>query len=286
MSADPSGSDVSVVIPYFNGGATIRRAVDSVTLALPGAERIVVDDGSEQPLEGLDAAIVVRQNNSGPGAARNLGVSHSTGRWIVFLDADDELCVDIARALPLLDDEVGIVSGSVSVRSGGTEQVAPPIALGGVGVFASLLAGSFIVSKTLFETCGGYDPKVRFGENTDVIIRCVQAAVDRSLAVRTSPEIFSTYHDQPDLDRRRYDDRRLESTEYLLDRGRIDLEDPRERARMHSIAAVAASRTRRYRRAISHAARAARLEPSFSTAMRLLATLTGPLARRRWVKLR
>lgn len=284
MGHGASSADISVVIPYFNDARTIHRALESVRLALPRAERIVVDDGSDVALGELDDVVVLRQANSGPGAARNLGASHATRDWMIFLDADDVLCTSISRALPLLGPGVGLVSGPVLVQSGSTEKLTAPIALNGVGATAGLLAASFIVSKQLFDSCAGYDPLIRFGENTDLVIRCADGARRRSLEVRTSPESFSIYHAPPEAGRRLYDHRRLQSTEHLLRRGRIDLEDPAERSRMHSIAAVAASRTRHYGGAVFHAARAARLQPSRVTAARLLATLTGPIARLWWAR--
>ncbi len=60
------------------------------------------------------------------------------------------------------------MSGPVLVQSGSTEKLTAPIALNGVGATAGLLAASFIVSKQFFDPCGGYDPLIRLGENTDI----------------------------------------------------------------------------------------------------------------------
>ena len=88
---------LSVIVPLFNKAAYIRRALDSIAHQTCGDfEVIIVDDGSTDGSDMIadsypDARFrVVRQENQGPGAARNKGISESTGELIAFLDADDE----------------------------------------------------------------------------------------------------------------------------------------------------------------------------------------------------
>jgi glycosyltransferase involved in cell wall biosynthesis len=86
----------SVIIPTFNRRAVLCEAVASVC-AQCGAdsECIVVDDGStDGSAEALEREFgarirVVRSVNRGVAAARNLGVAHSRGELIGFLDSDD-----------------------------------------------------------------------------------------------------------------------------------------------------------------------------------------------------
>ncbi len=91
---------ISVVIPVYNREQTIERAIDSVLAQerLP-EEIIVVDDGStDNTPEILNAyhtkIQVVRQSNKGVSAARNRGVELARGKWIAFLDSDDEWLPD------------------------------------------------------------------------------------------------------------------------------------------------------------------------------------------------
>lgn len=92
---------VSVIIPYFNSEKTIIRALSSVVnQTYKNFEIVLIDDGStddsynkvEEFKKSLKNISIknIRQENKGPSAARNLGISLATGEYIAFLDADDE----------------------------------------------------------------------------------------------------------------------------------------------------------------------------------------------------
>jgi len=86
---------ISVVIPTYNSGPFIARAIDSVlNQTLAPCEIIVVDDGSTdntaQVVKKYDNVKYIHQQNAGASVARNTGIEAATGNWIAFLDADDE----------------------------------------------------------------------------------------------------------------------------------------------------------------------------------------------------
>ena len=105
---------VTFVVCYYNLPVQMLcQCVDSIlALSLQHDEReiIVVDDGSDvNPTNALmqygDDIIYVRQKNSGLSAARNLGISMATGRYLQFVDGDDRLmtepynhCLDVLRS--------------------------------------------------------------------------------------------------------------------------------------------------------------------------------------------
>ncbi|MCD6584856.1 MAG: glycosyltransferase [Desulfobacteraceae bacterium] len=86
---------VSVIIPTYNRAWTLKKAIDSVLEQdYKNFELIVVDDGSTDETEALVAAYAesikfIQQPNSGVSAARNKGISMSSGSLIAFLDSDD-----------------------------------------------------------------------------------------------------------------------------------------------------------------------------------------------------
>jgi len=87
---------VSVVIPAYNAGKYLGRAIDSVLAQTrPADEIIVVDDGSTDNTADVahgygEKIRFIRQENAGASVARNTGIEAATSEWIAFLDADDE----------------------------------------------------------------------------------------------------------------------------------------------------------------------------------------------------
>ncbi len=95
---------VSVILPVYNGENYLQRTVKSLQeQTLKNAEFIFVDDGStDRSVEILlnasksDARIqVIRQENTNAGAARNRGLEHAKGEYVIFLDSDDTFDPDL-----------------------------------------------------------------------------------------------------------------------------------------------------------------------------------------------
>ena len=89
---------VSVIVPIYNMGTKIRKAVESILAqTYDNLEVILVDDGSKDEslsqcrrLERLDNRInVYHTENRGSGPARNYGIENATGEFLYFPDADD-----------------------------------------------------------------------------------------------------------------------------------------------------------------------------------------------------
>ncbi|MEP6934035.1 MAG: glycosyltransferase family A protein, partial [Nitrospirota bacterium] len=113
MASSPDQELVSVIIPCYNHAHFLGEAISSViNQTYPHIEIIVVDDGSTDETAQVAKAYsnirYVRQDNFGLSRARNVGLSHSKGAYIVFLDADDCLfhnAIDIGfRALASRND--------------------------------------------------------------------------------------------------------------------------------------------------------------------------------------
>ena len=104
---------VSVIIPVYNGAATIGRALASVfAQTFTDYEIVVVNDGSTDDTASVlagygDKIRTILLTNSGPSAARNAGVSASSGEYLAFLDDDDEwMPRKLELSIPVLDREL------------------------------------------------------------------------------------------------------------------------------------------------------------------------------------
>jgi GT2 family glycosyltransferase len=89
---------VSVIIPTFNRLSRLKQAVIALemqTYPRENFEVVIVSDGSTDGtndyLNTIDSPLIIRtiiQSNAGPAAARNNGIRHAKGKYILFLDDD------------------------------------------------------------------------------------------------------------------------------------------------------------------------------------------------------
>lgn len=88
---------VSIIIPVYNGEKTIYRAIKScLNQSYKNLEILVINNESTDRTEEIiyefkDNRIKLFSSKKGRSIARNIGLSHSNGDYIVFLDADDTL---------------------------------------------------------------------------------------------------------------------------------------------------------------------------------------------------
>ncbi len=105
---------LSVIIPVFNAEKTLCRTLHSFFGHMPSeVEVIIVDDGSTDATPGILADFkaevrenlhLIRQNNAGAAAARNLAIEKAEGDYLVFIDADDRY---MDGALETIKNETG-----------------------------------------------------------------------------------------------------------------------------------------------------------------------------------
>lgn len=89
---------ISIVIPLYNKETSIANSLNSIfQQEFSDFEVVIVDDGSTDNSVSIVESRqnshikLIKQKNGGPSKARNTGVLHASGEWILFIDADDEM---------------------------------------------------------------------------------------------------------------------------------------------------------------------------------------------------
>ena len=112
---------LSVIIPVYNEGATVREVLERVEAVGVPVELIIVDDCSSdgttqilRELEGPNRVLLFHTTNQGKGAALRTGISHATGDYVIVQDADLEYDPqDFLKLLPAaVDGRASVVYGS------------------------------------------------------------------------------------------------------------------------------------------------------------------------------
>jgi glycosyltransferase involved in cell wall biosynthesis len=185
---------VSVIIPLYNKGPYIARALNSVLAqTFQNFEVIVVDDGSTD--EGAEIVgrfgdpriRLIQQENGGVSAARNRGIEATRAELIAFLDADDEWLPGHLETLLRLQDkypEAGAYGTAYLVKGidvkthiasfsdgiprepwdGLLLNYFKVAALGAPPISASTVA----IPKYILKEMGGFNADTWWGEDTDL----------------------------------------------------------------------------------------------------------------------
>jgi glycosyltransferase involved in cell wall biosynthesis len=92
--------DISIIMPAYNSEATIGESIKSVlSQSYEYFELIIVDDGSKDKtlnvvyfflLSDPRIKLLVLKKNTGVAYARNCGLANKSGRYVCFLDSDDQ----------------------------------------------------------------------------------------------------------------------------------------------------------------------------------------------------
>ncbi|MEH3156182.1 MAG: mycofactocin biosynthesis glycosyltransferase MftF [Gordonia paraffinivorans] len=80
----PSVEDVTIVVPVRDN----QSGLDRLLAVLDATHVVVVDDGSQVPVQAPGATVVRTEVSVGPAAARNLGAARSETPFVAFVDSD------------------------------------------------------------------------------------------------------------------------------------------------------------------------------------------------------
>lgn len=192
---------VSVIVPAYNAEKYIARCVESIiSQSYHNLEIIIVDDGSMDDTTRICSAYVQEDervalycnSNHGVSFARNFGIEHATGDYIMFVDADDWIEKDcVEHFLDIVDRyKVSVVlcnyvaepcSGKANVfRHFENKVIDVQMALNPYSeYFQCAVWGKFLLRDLIVaqeENCIQFDEAIRIGEDrlfwTQIVLRC------------------------------------------------------------------------------------------------------------------
>lgn len=203
----------SIVVPLYNKGDEIRRALESILAqTYTGYEILVVDDGStdhgpEVVRQFSDKKIrLICQANAGASVARNRGIEEAAYEYVAFLDADDEWkpgYLEAVKNLILRHPEAGAFATAYEImRPDGSiscprYKAIPPAPWEGYipSYFKSALGtppvwtSAVTIPKSVFNVVGTFPEGVVIGQDKEVWER-----VAMKFKIAFSNEIGATYH--------------------------------------------------------------------------------------------
>jgi glycosyltransferase involved in cell wall biosynthesis len=218
-----NAANISVVMPLYNKGPYVGRAIVSALKQTQACtEILVVDDGSTddgaatvEKVALQDGRIrLIRQDNSGPGSARNRGVREAKGDFIAFLDADDEWeshFLELANATVRRFPEAGACAMAYRMvyPNGSRHELefhcGVPAGASGIidNYFQALFDGappiwtsSVMIRREVFGVVGNFPPIAR-GEDT-----AFWSAVAVSFPIAFANVVSSTFHLDADTKQR------------------------------------------------------------------------------------
>ena len=189
---------ITIVIPMYNVESSIERLIISISEAFKDQESLVevlaIDDGStdktveifknlhekSQPL----ALKLIQNSHGGVSKARNTGIKYSKGRYITFVDSDDELAlVDVVDLKEKLAQNAEVIifdtdrNETIDLNKDGNRAKAlAEISMLGrhvisAGIQNKIYLRSFLIKNNIF-----FSDKLRVGEDTLFIFNAISVA--------------------------------------------------------------------------------------------------------------
>ena len=189
---------ITIVIPMYNVESSIERLIISISEAFKDQESLVevlaIDDGStDKTVEifknlheksQLLALKLIQNSHGGVSKARNTGIKYSTGRYITFVDSDDELAlVDVVDLKEKLAQNAEVIifdtdrNETIDLnKDGNRAKVLAEISMLGKHVISAGIQNKIYLRSFLIENNIFFSDKLRVGEDTLFIFNAISVA--------------------------------------------------------------------------------------------------------------
>ncbi len=197
------GEVVSVIIPTYNRPALLRRALESVVnQSYKNLEIIIINDGGDESSRDITQSFkddrityLSHDNNKGGGAARNTGIKNAKGKYIAFLDDDDQWIPSKIETqlnkMAKTDPDVGFCFSAVTnVYENREEDTWVPEGIDdyfdlALERFNGFLNITLFVKKEVLEDVGGFDEIFPSHQEVDLVLKMARKykglGINRSL---------------------------------------------------------------------------------------------------------
>ncbi len=115
---------VSIIVPFYNAEMFIERCIISIIeQSYKNFELLLIDDGStdksyticEKIKKGHSNIKLFKKKNGGPSSARNYGIDKATGKYIMFVDADDCISKDCLKKMIETVDDTSLIKVNYNI---------------------------------------------------------------------------------------------------------------------------------------------------------------------------
>ncbi|MCC6457180.1 MAG: glycosyltransferase family 2 protein [Caldilineaceae bacterium] len=290
----------SITIPTYNRAHLLPRAITSVLeQTFSNFELILVDDGSTDNTEEVVKCFAdpriqyLYQSNAGGGTARNTGARHATGKYITFLDSDDDAAPTWLEQYSRTFEETSadvICCGFERIRYGhrdGKERIVFPRSMGPlfdnqVGLFTH--GGTFALRSEIFKEVGGYASGLSSGQHSELAMRLIPLCHARGWKIHNMNVPLIRYHMHAGARIRRDPCAIYRGAQYILEHHQDLLQKaPKRHAHYLAIVGVNAARLGKYGEAKQFLARSIAADPwGWKNYGRLLLALSSSVGQRFW----
>ena len=190
---------ISIIIPTYNSSLFIKRTIQSViNQTYTDWELLIIDDQSTDNTVELINEYVKQdkrikllktaQNSGGPATPKNIGIENAVGKYVAFLDHDDEwLPEKLEKQLKVFEtsnnNKLGLVSCFINIRNNNDGKIISKQrglykknALNMLLQYNFLITSSCIMTKReIFKKIGLFDNKFKVSDDWDMWLRILKS---------------------------------------------------------------------------------------------------------------